>query len=360
VNTGFALGETARMALPNTTQVFSAPAAVFTCSTDGCTGQAHPRGNESQVELRQCSIGFSGALCAVCDEDAGFVKDGGTCTQCDTGSSIAILAPVLGGVLFVGFIYKLASKWRQNRANTASMSVGVVSFLGGLMIQLKILIGLMQITTQLPVTLSIRYPDLFSEFLKAIGIVLLDIFDVFKVDCLSPLSLHAKFIVIMVLPLVGIAFVQFLRCASNHGATKEQEATNRSSAAYRSFFVIFLCVATGSFCCKVELKILLRRRLYPLLSRTTFSIFRCQTLAVGERWHEDDFSIDCDSSTHTAIVIVDIFCILVYPVGIPVIFMGLLWRDEQSRKSNEAAKPGKVAEDTKSSYSFLRQDYKET
>jgi hypothetical protein len=351
VNPGFALSETARLTTL-ASPILSAPAAVFKCPLDGCPGQADPRnGNESQVELKHCIAGFTGGLCAVCDETGGFVKDGNTCTQCDTGSSITVLAPVLGGLLVVGVAYQMTAKWRKNRAASkpARASAGVVSFIGGLMVQVKILIGLLQITTQLPVTLTIRYPDLFSELLSAIDVVLLDIFDVFRIQCLSALSLHAKFIVIMLMPMAGIIVVQILRCISNHGATPEQVAKNAATAAYRSFFVIFL--------------------LYPLLSRTTFSIFRCQTLATGERWHEGDYSINCDSPAHTAIAVVDIFCILIYPVGIPITFLGLLWRDERSRHLKETVKevasPSGAGDATaavpavaNSSYEFLRQDYK--
>jgi hypothetical protein len=352
LNRGFAVSETVRLALPATQVALRAPVAVFACPLDGCPGQASPSSNETQA----CSTGFTAGLCSVCDGEAGYVRDGTVCTHCDTGSSITVLAPVLGTLLIAGIVYQQTAKCREKRAaasEAASAPAGVVTFVGGLMIQIKILIGLMQITTQLPVTLTIRYPDVFARLLKVIGIVLLDIFDVFRIDCLSPLSLHAKFVIIMLLPVVGIAFVQILRCVSNRGATPEQAATNHARAAYRSFFVIFL--------------------LYPLLSRTTFSIFRCQTLATGERWHEEDFSIDCDSTAHTVIVVVDMFCILIYPVGIPVVFLVLLWRDERSRNlkapetveqaaitTNEdevVAMVAPAAANASSSYDFLRQDY---
>ena len=80
--------------------------------------------------------------------------------------------------------------------------------------------------------------------------------------------------------------------------------------ADRTFFVIFL--------------------LYPLLSRTTFHMMptSCQMLAEGERWHMDDYSIDCGSATHITFIAFAAVCILAYPIGIPLAFLYLLRRNE--------------------------------
>ena len=51
-----------------------------------------------------------------------------------------------------------------------------------------------------------------------------------------------------------------------------------------------------------------------------------------ERWHRDDFSVDCDSGKHTFVAVLAVVGIAVYPVGVPVAFWYLLWRDEQQRK----------------------------
>ena len=107
-----------------------------------------------------------------------------------------------------------------------------------------------------------------------------------------------------------------------------------------------------------------------------------------ERWHRDDFSVDCDSGKHTFVAVLAVVGIAVYPVGVPVVFWYLLWRDEQQRKpagtvrrvevpaaatdkgdsaahvsavTGSNARPNRGeqdGEDAGSSFSFLRVDYK--
>ena len=114
---------------------------------------------------------------------------------------------------------------------------------------------------------------------------------------------------------------------------------SRVTAAYRTFFVVFL--------------------LYPLLSRTVFRTFDCQELhrdelsGITEQWHVDDFSVDCNSASHGTFRFVAGVFILVYPVGIPLCFLFLLWRDNQQRTQSEQARGV-------SSFDFLRRDYKDS
>jgi len=187
------------------------------------------------------------------------------------------------------------------------------------------------------VVLDIRYPEAFARLLGALRVVVLDVFEILRIDCITPLSLHVKFGIIMLLPVAAIGFVHLFRCWQDPRGSGEPsaKASNRAAAAYQSLVIIFL--------------------LYPLLSRTAFSIFNCQTLGPEERWHRDDFSVDCNSSKHTFVAVLAIVGIAVYPVGVPVVFLYLLWRDEQQRVPG-AEQTVSVAAD--SSFHFLRADYK--
>jgi hypothetical protein len=46
-------------------------------------------------------------------------------------------------------------------------------------------------------------------------IILLDVFEVFRVDCVAPLSVHIKFLIIMTFPWIGVGVVQLLHCIAN-------------------------------------------------------------------------------------------------------------------------------------------------
>lgn len=212
------------------------PLALFKCPmVVGCLGQQAGMDNASGA---LCDTGYTGALCAVCDKPAGFVKNGLVCQQCTAGSSLKAFGLIVG-LVCVLVIAKRCTK--RIRSSIADSDVGIV--------QAKILIGLMQVVTQLPVVLEIRYPEAFARLLGALGVVLLDVFEILRIDCIKPLSLHAKFGIIMLLPVAAISFVLLLRWWRDARGSGEPsaKASNRAAAAYQSFVIIFL--------------------LYPLLSR---------------------------------------------------------------------------------------------
>ena len=96
----------------------------------------------------------------------------------------------------------------------------------------------------------------------------------------------------------------------------------------------------------------------PLLSRTTFHMFSCQSLAVGEGWHPDDYSIDCDSDSHTGFLVMAALGVAIYPIGIPVSFFFLLRRDQTARAQQATVMIGDTSSEQASAFDFLRKDYK--
>jgi len=86
-------------------------------------------------------------------------------------------------------------------------------------------------------------------------------------------------------------------------------------------------------------------------------MFSCHRLGPDEGWHPDDYNVDCDSGTHTGYRIAAVLGVLVYPVGIPVSFLCLLWHDEKTRIEKAKKTGGNVA-DQSSALDFLRSDYK--
>ena len=86
-------------------------------------------------------------------------------------------------------------------------------------------------------------------------------------------------------------------------------------------------------------------------------MFSCHRLGPDEGWHPDDYNVDCDSGTHAGYRIAAVSGVLVYPVGIPVSFLCLLWHDEKTRIEKAKKTGGNVA-DQSSALDFLRSDYK--
>ena len=57
-----------------------------------------------------------------------------------------------------------------------------------------------------------------------------------------------------------------------------------------------------------------------MLSSTVFRMFLCRKLDYGERWHVDQYSIDCNSNIHQLFTYLAIIMACVYPFGVPFFF----------------------------------------
>jgi hypothetical protein len=66
-------------------------------------------------------------------------------------------------------------------------------------------------------------------------------------------------------------------------------------------------------------------QVYTILCRTTFQSFACKDIDEGESYHQNDFTVDCNSGAYQAYAVVAAFFIVIYPIGIVAIFVALLY-----------------------------------
>ena len=320
VKPGAAISEMQKEQLGDDEFHVRSPAAVFICPFETCLG--HVNGSSASA----CAVGSSGALCGHCH--SGFIRSELKCIECSSATGKSLMA---------GMLYCVALAAMFLGANKCNETFS------DLMVPAKVLIGLLQITTELPSTLKLNYPPAFSAILEAMRVLLLDVFDVFSLGCISTISLHTEFIIVMLLPVVGLLAVQLLRLSSLWLASRQAESAETpdpvqflrarqksigATASYRSFFILFI--------------------LYPLLSRTTFRMFRCHHLEAFESWHPDDYRVDCGSPTHRRYVVAAGIFVGIYPVGVPLGFLWLLRRDQRRRNAGQHD----------STCDFLRSDYR--
>jgi hypothetical protein len=79
--------------------------------------------------------------------------------------------------------------------------------------------------------------------------------------------------------------------------------------------------------------------LYPGLSTKTFHMFACQKLPPGaaspdEAWHRFDYSISCLTSSYAVYEVLAIVAIFVYLIGIPCLFLRMMYPHRQSLQSS--------------------------
>jgi hypothetical protein len=66
---------------------------------------------------------------------------------------------------------------------------------------------------------------------------------------------------------------------------------------------------------------------FPSVSTTVLSSFPCRKFDDGSNLLKADFSIDCDASTRDAYVAYAALMVLVYPVGITLLYTTILWKE---------------------------------
>ena len=84
---------------------------------------------------------------------------------------------------------------------------------------------------------------------------------------------------------------------------------------------------------------------YSSVSSVVFQMFACDKLDTGKSYLRADYTIECDSDKHRALQIYAGLMVILYPVGIPALYAGLLFsnrrvlRDEISREESHFARP---------------------
>ena len=71
---------------------------------------------------------------------------------------------------------------------------------------------------------------------------------------------------------------------------------------------------------------------YSSASSVVFQMFSCENLNDGKSYLRADYSILCSSSKHQRLQVYAAFMMLVYPVGIPLVYVTLLYIDRDALK----------------------------
>ena len=102
--------------------------------------------------------------------------------------------------------------------------------------------------------------------------------------------------------------------------------------------------------------------MYTILCRTTFQSFACKDIDVGESFHQNDFTVDCNSDTYLAYAAVAGIFIAIYPIGIIVVFAALLYANRKvlGDRAGGATHIGKWWSGDLETFNFLVDGYRRT
>jgi hypothetical protein len=207
----------------------------------------------------------------------------------------------------------MSSSRRQKRASVVtafeSMETSGKNIRDRVMMRVRIIIAFLQVVSSFGSTMSFTLPSLFLSWIGLLGVLDLNVMGIVSVDCLHATSHYDRTLVMCLLP-AGVV----LLLAVVHGVVSRRWRVTkphrvgwlRDKCSQAALFLIFL--------------------IYPSVCTAIFRCLPCDELDNGERYLRADASIDCNGSNRIAWLSFVWIAILVYPIGVPVLFLFILWR----------------------------------
>jgi hypothetical protein len=287
----------------------------YRCESAGgtCTGGGVSGSNSG------CLEGSEGPTCASCK--VGFTRTDRGCESCasvyadsavnmDT-QDIILVAALVAFASFLGFVMIKQAKAED-------------------VLKLKILIGFGQVIQSFSSTYNVHWPANLRTFINMFTVFSFDLFSMGNTECSMPWSrsFYGRFIATVLTPIALVALVWVLwkvQMAKSHRRRQRAGATSplehkigdieiSGQWASRAFFILVLT--------------------YLQVSSTIMDVFKCRHFepAVDGSARvvlEADVSIQCQGSVYLTLKMAAVIGVFLYPIGVPVFFVLLLWRERK-------------------------------
>lgn len=338
---------------------YSETEAVLPCLSDvnGCAG-GNATGDAS------CLIGFEGPLCSLCSE--GYFLSEKTCLPCQDSDQLgpaSILFLVVAVIAVAGVMaflyYKSSRAYSGNAEGVLESLYEVFSWLAeelqGLGSQLKIVITTFQICTTIPVSMNVTFPPQFARFLDSMSFFNLNLLSTVPLACASdPTYTFIDKLVMITLAPIGLSLLLLLCCIveTAHYAVrccgvKSQETKEIITQVVTRYLTMFL---------------FLTYLVLPFVS-TIFRTYLCTDIdpnsedADGsDSFLTADMRISCNSEYYMRSVLYASIMIVVYVVGIPLLYIVLLYRSRKEIMGRYDV-PAPVAGATKEGEQVIEADH---
>ena len=235
-----------------------------------------------------CPAGSSGPLCGVCAKEfTGSANEPCVaCKEAKNGAS-SFISFLIFGVLVGGIVFSMMHSASAERA-----ALGGAKKLKEVQGMLRIAVGNYQVISMMPTVFKIDYPSGFENVIKVLRVLSLDILKAFSLDCSFNLSYFDKYLFVMLTPLLLVAIIFAIGEVNGQGLNEMIGSIS---------LLLFL--------------------LYPSISAKTFEMFECRNFGDGTRYHQKDYTLDCNSDTYAGYERFASLMVAVYPVGIPGVFL---------------------------------------
>lgn len=190
---------------------------------------------------------------------------------------------------------------------------------------LKILITHSQIITALPSVLHFDYPVNFSEILQKLSIVNLDILKVFALGCTMPVNFHVELLVMTLGP-IGLSLLVLLAYFVVPRVKKYHIDHTEIKSKCMSVFIWITYLAFPSVSTKL-FQAFSYEEIDSQYYLTSDYRYKPSRRSIIPRFNDLDVrSVDYMSKTHKFFQAYAAIMILVYPIGIPLMYFVLLRR----------------------------------
>ncbi|CAM9114240.1 unnamed protein product [Ectocarpus sp. 8 AP-2014] len=258
-----------------------------------------------------CAPGYNGPYCDVCDSDYS-PSLAHTCTRCSSSRrhgfmSAAVIAALLVCIAIVKFVQYLWST-ELGEENVRGFHQRV---LRAVPVQaLKIIVVAWQILTQFADATNVTFPGVYQDFLNLINVINFDLGSVLAAGCLWPeMDFHDRLLVSTMGPLVVVGFLVMMeRIAVGRNISGDTAVLQRIRHKYLTALLLWTFL------------------IYSSVSTTVFQTFACEKLDDGVEYLRADYSIQCSDVKHKGLEVYAGFMVIVYPVGIPLLYAFLLFQ----------------------------------
>jgi len=268
-----------------------------------------------------CSGGATGPICGACLEGHALV--GRQCVECGTADSATRLAVpvailVIACVLVVvgcvcvqqrrqgTFDGRHDAKGRSTFGAGSAITDALKSLVGVLRTKTVILIGMVQLLKPLDKVFAIPFPDAFTGLLSFFSLFQLDVFDYMPIDCYLHSNFYGKLIVQTIWPFLALLLFAGIYVAMGVAGV----GSSREIIKSISMFLIFL--------------------VYPSELAKVFAFFQCKQFEEVGTYMLADLRLDCLSEEHTLMTGYAALMVAVWPFGVPLFYIGLMWTDRKT------------------------------
>ncbi|CAM9453958.1 unnamed protein product, partial [Chrysoparadoxa australica] len=270
-----------------------------------CLQPAACAGGKAEASEDYCNPGYTGPYCAVCATNY-FPAGDRTCKKCSpkakAGFAVLVALIILLVLAAFGLFMMITEKvrWSQKWALKLRTQGLIGQARKVKWRRLRIPLVVLQIVTQYGSITGAVFPDVYKKFLGYIALVNLDMSWVFSLGCIVETDFYDSLLVATILPL---AFLLILVLAYLRRSRTDKARARKYQSAF--LLVTFL--------------------IYSSVSTRVFQTFACDNTWEGNSFLMADYSISCNEGRHKWFRMYAFVMTLIYPIGIPALYLCVLW-----------------------------------